>query len=151
MGTQGQKGIRYIFTMLHCIANDMERFSGDLFLDTPDIVEKWNKNEAITICVAKSHADLLDRFIKGFNSREGYAPTYDEALLYADKTLGLDYYITLDPKKYDATKMEGEGSFASCITLTNYKLDKFKEERIYYDIKLYFPEATIITDKTKKQ
>jgi hypothetical protein len=72
--------MKQITTALHCVANWMDRFQGDLFIDFPKIYERWIAGDYVSLAVAKMHSMII-----------GVGPYSLESL---KKSLGVDFVIS---------------------------------------------------------
>lgn len=64
---------------LHCVANWMDRFQGDLFIDFPKLYERWKAEDFVYLAVAKTHSNIIG--------------VGEYSLANLQKTLGVDFVI----------------------------------------------------------
>lgn len=88
--------IRKIGLALSEVANKMDSFSGDLFIDLATICGLVSCKKTAIVLAGNSHADEIGRFI-GCESETGKKPesevTCAEALRHCDESLGWDYAV----------------------------------------------------------
>lgn len=77
--------------ILHWVANYMERFQGDLFIDFPDIWEEYSTTGKTILFVGKTHADLP--------SRISWETDFEKKIKEYQRTLGMDFLMTIYPEK----------------------------------------------------
>lgn len=98
--------------ILHLLANTMERYSGDIFLDFPKAWEEYNdpiKDYPIFL-VRKTGCDLINRY-EDILKKENKPHELADCLAMCNKSLGWDYAVEITPYK---------------VIITNNKLSKWQ-------------------------
>lgn len=90
--------IRRIGRALSVVANKMESFPGDLFIDLGKICGLTACGQNAIILVGKSHADEITRFYECIAEREKTENgiTTADAFAECDRTLGWDYAVVFN-------------------------------------------------------
>lgn len=77
--------------ILHWVANYMDRFQGDLFIDFPNIWEEYSTTGKTILFVGKTHADLP--------SRISWETDFEKKIKEYQRTLGMDFLMVISPEK----------------------------------------------------
>lgn len=93
--------------VFHLLANKMDNYSGDLFIDFTNALEHFtNPNEEYPIVfMGKTHADLIDRY-ENILVEENKPHGLEDCVKLCKETLGLDFMVEVTPYK---------------VIITNYK------------------------------
>lgn len=99
--------------ILHLIANTMDSYCGDIFLDLPNAWEQYNEGVNYPMfLVRKTGCDLVTRYQKVLMQENKPSDT-KSCLDFCNKTLGWNFAVEITPYK---------------VIVTNQKLDKWDLE-----------------------
>lgn len=103
-----EETINVLSRVFGILANYMDRYSGDLFIDFPRACQNYENEDYPIVFVHKSHADLIKRFTDICIERK-IEPTYENSVNACKEALGIDFAIEITPSK---------------LIITNYNADK---------------------------
>lgn len=82
-----QENNKALYAVLYHVCCYMKRYQSDIFIDLPNIIDKLEKKEKVTLLFAKSHFDTIDRY-KSMDEKDPIG--------LCQKTLGANYKIELE-------------------------------------------------------
>lgn len=127
--------------VFNILANYMDNYSGDLFLDFPSACHHYEVGEwdYPIVFVHKTHADLIDRY-EDVCVENGIEPTFENSVKKCQETLGLDVSIEITPYK---------------VTIVNFNVEKWNMHSIVsrlHDIENFQKEDAVeVIDKTNSK
>jgi hypothetical protein len=77
--------------ILHWVANYMDMYQGDLFIDFPNMWEEYSTTGKTILFVGKTHTDLP--------SRISWEVDLDRKIKEYQRTLGMDLLMIISPEK----------------------------------------------------